>query len=273
MEWLLNWLKANWQIPLEVLILAAVVYLILKTLRGSRGAGILRGILIVFTIVFVAVSLLTRYSRLNVINYLLQQFLTLFAFVLIIVFQPELRRGLIRLGERPFIRKMFRRESAVMREVADAVRRMAENRVGALITFEREIGLKPYIEGGTRLDAEVTSELLNTIFWPGSPLHDGAVIISEQRVVAAGCLFPLSDKPGLSKMMGTRHRAGIGVTEESDAVSIIVSEETGRVSLAVAGRIEENVGLENLSARLTDLVTREAKGVAKRNADVANHSG
>lgn len=256
---MLDWLADNWQIPVEILLIAVVIYYVLRTLRGSRGAGILRGILIVFMLAFVGVSFLARYSQLYRITYLLDQFLKLFAFVLVIVFQPELRRGLIRLGQRPLLGTVYRRETAMVREVVGAVRRMSENHIGALITFEREIGLKTYIEGGTRLDAEVTAGLLNTIFWPGSPLHDGAVIISEHRVVAAGCLFPLSEKPGLSKTMGTRHRAGIGITEESDGVSLIVSEETGRVSVAVGGQVTENVPLDRLGPVLTDLVVRESR--------------
>jgi diadenylate cyclase len=165
---------------------------------------------------------------------------------------------------------MRRRQSAMIRETVAAVEQMSESHIGALITFEREIGLKTYIEGGTSLDAEVTAELLNTVFWPGSPLHDGAVIIAEHRVVAAGCLFPLTERPGLSRSMGTRHRAGIGVTEESDAVSLIVSEETGRVSIAVGGQISENVPLERLGSILTDLVARDVKtGMHGSTFDVA----
>lgn len=260
----LNWLADHWQVPVEILLIAVVIYYILTSLRGSRGAGILRGILIVYTLAFVVVSFLGRYSTLYSITYLLDQFLKLFAFVLIIVFQPELRRGLIRLGQRPLLGAVFRRETAMIREVVTATRQMSESQIGALITFEREIGLKTYVEGGTRIDAEVTSGLLTTVFHPGSPLHNGAVIIAEQRVVAAGCLFPLSEKPGLSKTMGTRHRAGIGITEESDAVSIIVSEETGRVSVSVGGQVTENIPIDRLSSVLTDLVVREPRTRSRR---------
>jgi diadenylate cyclase len=213
---------------------------------------------------FVLVYLLRHYTQLYGIVYLLQQFLTLFAFVLIVVFQPELRRGLIRLGQRPLLGSVYRRETRMIREVVDAVGRMSEHRIGALIAFEREIGLKSYIEGGTRLDAEVSSSLLGSIFYPNSPLHDGAVIISEQRIVAAGCLFPLTEKPGLAKSLGTRHRAGIGVTEESDAVTLVVSEETGRVSVAVGGQLTENVPLDRLAQVLTDVVVREPRERRRR---------
>ena len=250
---MLDWLARNWQIPVEILLIAAVMYLILRVLRGSRGAGLLRGILILFTLAFVGVSLLARYSELYRITYLLDQFLKLFAFVLIIVFQPELRRGLIRIGQRPFFWHV-QREADVIREVAEAVRYMAENRIGALMAFEREIGLGTYIESGTRVDSEVTKGLITTIFWPNSPLHDGATIISERRIAAAGCLFPLSERPDLSMTMGMRHRAGIGITEESDAVSLIVSEETGRVSVVVRGQLTENIPLDHLESVLNGLI-------------------
>jgi len=260
----LDWLIEHWQIPVEVLLIAVAIYYVLQALRGSRGAGVLRGLVVVFTVAFLLVSVLLAYSEFYRITYLLQQFLTLSAFVLIVVFQPELRRGLIRLGQQSLLGSVFRRETEMIREVTDAVQRMSEYRIGALITFEREIGLKTYIEGGTRLDAQVTSGLLGSIFYPGGPLHDGAVIISEQRVVAAGCLFPLTEKTGLAKTMGTRHRAGIGVTEESDAVSLIVSEETGRVSIAVGGQITENVPLDRLASVLGDLVVSHPRDRRRR---------
>ena len=261
---MLDWLADHWQTPIEVLLIAVVIYYILRMLRGSRGAGILRGILILYALAFVVVGLFERYSQLYSITYLLDQFLKLFAFVLIIVFQPELRRGLIRLGQRPLLGTVRRRETAMIREVVSAAQKISEKHIGALLTFEREIGLKTYVEGGTRLDAEVTGELLTSIFFPGSPLHDGATIIAEQRVVAAGCLFPLSEKPGLAKSMGTRHRAGIGVTEESDAVSLIVSEETGRVSVAVSGQVTENVPIERLGSVLTDLIVQQTPSRQRR---------
>ena len=254
-----RWLTANWQIAVEVLLIAVVIYYVLRALQGSRGAGILRGVFVLFAAVFGVAIVLARYSEMYRLTYLLEQGLTLFAFILIVVFQQELRRGLVRLGQRSLLGSVYRRETAMIREVTEAVRRMSEYRIGALITFEREIGLKTYIEGGVRLDAEGTTALLGSIFYPGGPLHDGAAIISEQRVVAAGCLFPLTEKTGLSKTMGTRHRAGIGVTEESDAVSLIVSEETGRVSVAVGGQLTENVPLDRVASVLTDLVVREPR--------------
>lgn len=258
-----GWIGDYWQVAVEITLIAVVIYYVLKMLRGSRGAGILRGVFLLFAVAFL-LGFLWRFTDMYRITYLLEQFLKLFVFVLIIVFQPELRRGLVRLGQRSLLGSVFRRETAMIREVVDAVHRMSEYRIGALITFEREIGLKTYIEGGTRLDAEVTSGLLGAIFYPGGPLHDGAAIISEQRVVAAGCLFPLSEKTGLAKTMGTRHRAGIGVTEESDAVSLIVSEESGRVSVAVGGRLTENVPLDRVASVLTDLVVREPRERRRR---------
>lgn len=239
----------------EILVLSVVVYFTLELLRGSRGAGVFRGTLIIFAVCVVGGLFITQYARLNTLNFLLNKFLAVFATMLIVVFQPELRRGLTRLGQRPLFVIQHRRETAMIREVIKAISNMSQNKVGALITFERELGLKTYAEAATQLDAEVTAELLHTIFWPGTPLHDGAVIIREQRVVAAGCLFPLTERPGLQPTMGTRHRAAIGVTEESDAVSLVVSEETGQISLAVRGQITQNLDPDRVQELLTDLLT------------------
>ena len=239
----------------EILVLSVAIYFILELLRGSRGAGVFRGTLIIFAVCVVGGLFITQAGQLYRLNFLLNKFLAVFATLLIVVFQPELRRGLTRLGQQPLFVIQHRRETAMIREVVKAVANMSQNKIGALITFERELGLKSFAEAATQLDAEVTAELLHTIFWPGTPLHDGAVIIREQRVVAAGCLFPLTEQPGLSPMMGTRHRAAIGVTEESDAVSLVVSEETGRISLAVKGQITQNLDVERVQELLTDLLT------------------
>ncbi len=254
MALLLHWLTANWQIPVEIALIAVAVYYILTTLQGGRGLGLLRGIFILFTLAFIALSFLARYTDMYRLTFVLKWVLGLSAFVLIFVFQPELRRGLIRIGQRPLFSSVFRRETAVIAEVVAAARHMSEHRIGGLIAFEREIGIKSYAEVATVVDSEVSATLLNTIFWPGSPLHDGGVIISEHKIYAAGCVFPLSERSGLSMTMGTRHRAGIGVTEESDAVALIVSEETGRVSLAVGGQLQENIPLDRLADALTELL-------------------
>ena len=250
MEWYSYAAKAA-----EILVLSVAIYFILELLRGSRGAGVFRGTLIIFAVCVVGGLFITQAGQLYRLNFLLNKFLAVFATLLIVVFQPEFRRGLTRLGQQPLFVIQHRRETAMIREVVRAVANMSQNKIGALITFERELGLKSYAEAATQLDAEVTAELLHTIFWPGTPLHDGAVIIREQRVVAAGCLFPLTEQPGLSPTMGTRHRAAIGVTEESDAVSLVVSEETGRISLAVKGQITQNLDVERVQELLTDLLT------------------
>src|SRR6185503_19923210 len=164
------------------------------------------------------------------------------------------RRGLVRLGEYPFIKLFIKREVNVLDEIVEAVVRCAKKKVGALIALEREIGLGPYIEGGVKCDAEVRSELIDTIFFPGTALHDGAIIIQDQRIAAAGCLFPLTDNPSISKALGTRHRAAIGLTEESDAVTIVVSEETGQISVGVDGELHRNLDKEALEAMLRRLV-------------------
>jgi len=239
----------------EILVLSVVVYFTLELLRGSRGAGVFRGSLIIFAVCAVGGTFVTQYAQLYRLHFLLNKFLAVFAIMLIVVFQSELRRGLTRLGQQPLFVMQHRRETAMIREVIRAIGTMSQNKVGALITFERELGLKSYSEAGSQLDAEVTAELLYTNFWPGTPLHDGAVIIRQQRVVAAGCLFPLTEKPGLPPTLGTRHRAAIGITEESDAVSLVVSEETGQVSLAVRGQLTQNLELQRVQELMTDLLT------------------
>jgi diadenylate cyclase len=166
---------------------------------------------------------------------------------LVIIVQPELRRALVRLGQTRFLGFMFKGETEdVVDDIVKATFRMARRKIGALIAIEREIGLKNYIERGTQIDALVSSQLLATIFFPGSELHDGAVVIRNNRVAAAGCLFPLSDNPDLGQMFGTRHRAGLGLTEETDSVVVIVSEETGTVSFAHDGQLERPLNPDQL---------------------------
>jgi len=256
----LRWIAANWQIPVEILLIAVVIYYILKTLQGGRGVGLLRGIFILFTLVYITLSLLARYSDMYRLTYLLNQFLGLFAFVLIIVFAPELRRGLMRIGQRPLFSTVFRREAAVIAEVVAAARHMSERRIGALIAFEREVGLRNYAETGTAVDSEVTAALLNTIFWPGGPLHDGAVIISQAKIAAAACILPNTEREELGYVLGTRHRAAIGLTEVSDALVIVVSEETRAVSLAHDGEIRRGLSIEDLTTELNRVLLKSGAG-------------
>ena len=171
--------------------------------------------------------------------------------VLVIIVQPELRRALVRLGQTRIFGMFLKGETeGMVDEVVKAALRMSRRKIGALIAIEREVGLKNYIERGTAIDAVITNELLSTIFFPGSDLHDGAVIVQKERVAAAGCLFPLSDNPNLGNVLGTRHRAAVGITEETDAIVVVISEETGTVSFAHGGRLQRSLDVQQLRGLL-----------------------
>ncbi len=241
----------------EVLVIGLVVYLVLRMLHGTRGEGIFKGLVFVLTMVAISISLVISYFGLEQVRFLLEGFLTTPVLALIILFQPELRRALIQVGKTPLVRRLLRGERSVIAEVADAAMQLSRHKVGALIAFQRDVGLDDFVEGGTRIDADVTSMLLMTIFWPDTPLSDGGVIIQNMRLSAAACLFPLSENPEIDRHLGTRHRAAIGLTEDTDAVCIIVSEETGIVSLSVGGQIIRSLDKERLVTRLERLITIE----------------
>jgi len=244
----------------EILILATVMYLLLRFLRGSRGAVVLRGMILLIGlsigIVFLAASLL----ELEHITWVFEKLAALFLVALVVIFQPELRRGLLRLGLNPVFRGLVRASSPAIDEIVEAASKMSARKVGALIAIQREVPLNSYIEGGTAMNAEITSELLQTIFHPGSALHDGAVVVQGRRISAAGCLFPLTENPELSKSLGTRHRAGLGLTEESDAVVVLVSEETGKLSIALDGKLQQGLSTDELRDQLTRLCIESVEG-------------
>lgn len=242
---------------IEVLIIALAVYLVLRTLHGTRGEGVFKGLVFVLTIVAISVSLVIRYFGLQQVSFLVRGFLTVPALALVILFQPELRRALIQLGKTPLVRRLLRGEEAMLEQVAEAAVQLSKLEIGALIAFQRDVGLADFIEGGTRMDADVTSMLLMTIFWPDTPLSDGGVVIQNQRLAAAACVFPLSESSNIDRRLGTRHRAAIGLTEETDAVCVIVSEETGIISLSVGGQIIRSLDKESLIKRLSRLITTE----------------
>lgn len=224
----------------EILLIYIVIYTFLRFMEGTRGEGILKGIALIFLTVPIVVSFVANrmeiFERLGVI---VRFFGAAAIPALVIIVQPELRRALVRLGQTRFFGFLLKKEAeSIIDEIVRATSRMAKSKVGALIAIEREVGLKNYIERGTQIDAIVSSQLLATVFFPGSELHDGAVIIRNNRLAAAGCLFPLSDNPELGQVFGTRHRAGLGITEETDAIVVIVSEETGAVSFAHEGELE-----------------------------------
>jgi diadenylate cyclase len=201
---------------------------------------------------------LSRLAPLQTVNWMIRNMLVYVAFAAVVIFQSDIRRALAHFGQAPFFRYFNRQEAAdeTIEEVVVAATMLASQRVGAIVVIERAIGLRNYIESGIPLDATLTYDLLVTIFRPGSPLHDGAVILQEDRVAAAACFLPLTVNPRVSRELGTRHRAAIGLTEESDAVAVVVSEESGQISLALDGRIDRGLSPEQLRERMRSLVVQ-----------------
>jgi diadenylate cyclase len=230
------------------------MYALLRLVRGTIAASILRGTFILVSLgVFIAAFVL-RFFQLRILQSILTTLLGTMLFGLVIVFQPEIRRALLQLGQHRLLGRLRQKPRGAIDVIAKTAQSLSRERRGALIAIERTNALQHIVATGTRLDAEATPELLTGIFWPGAPLHDGGVIIREDRVVAAGCIFPLAERRDLDSRLGTRHRAGVGISEESDAVAVIVSEETGRVSVAAGGElqfVDPDVELLPLLERLT----------------------
>ncbi|MGH9510573.1 MAG: diadenylate cyclase CdaA [Terriglobales bacterium] len=236
---------------IDILLVALVIYEFLALIKGTRAALMLGGVAVVgFAFYF------SRLGELTTLNWLISRLLPYGVFALIVVFAPELRQALTRMGRRLTLSRTQSSEADAYDDIVLAANLFSQNQTGALIVIEREIGLRTYIESGVPLDAHISYDLLATIFRPSAPLHDGAVIVQKDRVAAAACFLPLSMNPVLSTQLGTRHRAGIGVTEETDAIAVIVSEETGSISLAVAGNIERDRTVEELRERLAGLLRR-----------------
>ena len=239
----------------EILILAAAIFLVLRFLGKTRGAGIVRGLGLIVLGLFLTAQVVIAGFELKVLSRVLDYLLTTFLLGLAIIFQPELRQGLMLLGRSPFLRWFVHTEEHPMAErLADAAEAMSRECVGALIVIEREMSLAQYVENGQLIDAELSASLLRALFCKRSPLHDGAVILSGGRIAAAGCQLPLGQPPeGASIHMGMRHRSALCMCDETDAVLLVVSEETGRVSLGIAGRLEP-VSRDALQGRLTELL-------------------
>lgn len=238
---------------LEILALSIIFYYIIIFFRGTRGAAVLSGLILVMILLL----FLTQSLNLNTLSWILQRFSVYLAVAFVIIFQPEMRRALAELGKQ----SVFNPRSAgrdIVDDVVRAVTILSDRKIGALIAIEREIGTRHIQESGVRLEASMTPELLATIFFPHTPLHDGGVVIRGDRILAAGCLFPLSQRTEISRSLGTRHRAAIGFTEETDAVVVVVSEETGTVSLAYRGRLSRGIDEERLQRILTSILSRKA---------------
>src|SRR5438309_9835008 len=236
---------------IDILLVAFVIYQFLMLVRGTRAAPMLVGVAAVAAGFYFA-----RIGQLTTLSWLISTLLPYAVFALIVVFASEIRQALARLGRGLTLSRSAAAETDAYDDIVLAANLFSQNQTGALIVIEREIGLRTYIESGVPLDARLSYDLLATVFRPSAPLHDGAVIVQKDRIAAAACFLPLSMNPVLSTQMGTRHRAGIGITEETDAIAMIVSEETGAISLAVAGKIERDMTVEQLRERLSGLLKR-----------------
>ena len=231
----------------DILIVAALFYRLLMLVRGTRSAQMLVGLAFL-----VVVGLVARYFDLLAVRWIVDSLKTVWVIAFVILFQPELRHALAQFGRTRYFRSFLRGEGfGVLGEVVRAVESLAQRRHGALIVMERNVGLRNFVETGTRIDAKVTAELLVTLFSPGSPLHDGAVIVREDSIVAASCILPLSANPLTAISLGTRHRAAIGLSEETDAAVIVVSEQTGSISVAYRGVLYQRLDEGQLRSELS----------------------
>ncbi len=238
----------RWQDILDILLVAVILYRVLLIIKGTKAAQMLIGLGVLFL-----AFLFSKYLGLYTIDWIIQSLWAQIVLALIILFQPEIRKALAQMGEARFLPSFTSAEELrSLEEIIRASIALANRKMGALIVIERETNLKDFIEIGTPLDAKVSHELLLSIFHPTSPIHDGAVIVRGNRVVAAGCFLPLTLSVELSKAFGTRHRAGIGLTEETDAVVIIISEETGGITTAVGGKLQKNMDMGSLRNFLTE---------------------
>ncbi len=253
-EWVEVLRSLTWANVLDILLVAALFYAILRLIRGTQAVQLLRGILVIAVGAIIASALLPF----TAFRWLIRSSIPALLVALPVIFQPEIRRALERLGRAGAFFNRVPYEAMggkVLNEIVKAAGSLAEHRYGALIVLEGTTGLQPYAETGVILDAEVSRELLLTIFYPGTALHDGAVIVRGNKVLAAGCILPLSSNPSLYRSLGTRHRAAIGITEQSDALAVVISEETGTISVAYNGRMIRHLDEKRL-LRVLQMVYR-----------------
>lgn len=243
-----------WRAVLQILMLTAGIYWALRFIRGTRGAPVVTG----FLVLLLALTMVTLLLKLEVLSRLLGNFFSFFALAVLVIFHPELRRMLAELGNLP-IASGNHEERENIEVVIKTCERLAEVRIGALIAIERSIQLHEAVESGIRVDCEATPEMMETIFFPNNAIHDGGVILKGDRLTFAACIFPLTQRQDLSKSLGTRHRAAIGLSEETDAVVVAVSEESGAVSYAYKGQLTRAVSLEELRAFLTSVLVPTGK--------------
>jgi len=228
----------------DILIVAFLIYELIMIVRGTRAAHILAGILTIVVIYIAA-----HWLGLNLLYSILSQVMPVMAIAIVVLFQSEIRRTLARIGRKRFLARRFRRREST-EEIQLALARLSQERTGALIVLERDIGLRTFIESGVRLDAHLSRDLLLSVFHKDTALHDGAAIVQKDRLGAAACFLPLSMNPAISTKLGTRHRAAIGITEETDCLAIVVSEENGRISVAAFGELEADLTVEEVGERI-----------------------
>lgn len=243
-----------WRPALEILILTVGIYYVFRFVRGTRGAPVVTG----FLVVFLTSLIVTRLLRLDVLEWIFSAFSAFLAVAVVVIFQPELRRMLAELGNLPlFATAGEQRENIEV--IIQTCERLADVKIGALIAIEQSIQLQEAVESGIHVDCEATPEMLETIFFPNNAIHDGGVIIKGDRIAYAACIFPLTQRQDLNKSLGTRHRAAIGLSEETDAIVVAVSEETGAISYAYKGQFVRGVSLEALRAFLTSVLVSHSK--------------
>ncbi|MBF0472898.1 MAG: TIGR00159 family protein [Nitrospirae bacterium] len=246
--------QIRWQDVVDILIVSYIFYRLLLIIRGTRAVQMLIGIG-----VMLLTSLIARYLNLYTLDWLIQSFWAYMVIAMIILFQPEIRRVLAQVGDASFLPFTSAEELKSLDEIVKAAVSLSARKIGGLIVIERDTSLREFIEIGTALDSKVSREIILCIFHPTSPIHDGALVIKGNKIVAAGCFLPISLKPVLDRNMGTRHRAALAITEETDSVTIIVSEETGGISVSLGGEIHPKLDMNKLRTILTDLFTDSGK--------------
>ncbi len=249
---MVNWLQYNWRTLVEIGLLSVAIYYAITFVRGTRAAPVVTG----FLIVLLAMTFITLAFELQVIKTLLLALLPSLAVIIFVLFQPELRRMLAQLGNLPFFASV-REQRENIEVIIKAAERLADVRIGMLVAIEQSVAVQEVVESGIVVDCEATPEMLETVFFPNNAIHDGGVIMRGNRITHAACIFPLTQRQDLSKSLGTRHRAAIGLSEETDAVVVVVSEESGAVSYAYRGTLVRGVTIENLRAFLTSVLVKE----------------
>jgi len=257
---------AWWQIAIQLLLIGAVVFWVVRFLEGTRAARMLKGVAMIMVTLYLIGHLVAQRFGLEEIDYLYGNFLVFAGFAAIVVFQPELRRALMRLGEAKLFGGWSRQVGDEIEQLVASAVFLSRRKIGALVALQRDVGLGATAENGTHIDAILSADLLNTIFWPNSPLHDLGVVVVHGRVAYAGVQFPLAESGELERELGSRHRAAVGLSQESDAVVLVVSEETGDISIAESGKLIRKLSPDSLRELLGELLGSASNGAEQRAA-------